>query len=71
MLVEEELSKEIPVKIGNNRRNNYQNMDNKASSSKEVYTVNCTTEYTSIGSPYTQALQWFLAEGRSIFPKLS
>ncbi|KAJ8440777.1 hypothetical protein Cgig2_007183 [Carnegiea gigantea] len=70
MLVEEELSKEVPAKTGNNRRNNHQNKDEKAISSKKVHAVNCITEYTPIGTTYTQALEQVLAKGRINLPKI-
>ena len=61
MPVEEELPKEIPTKTGNNRRNNHQNTDIKASSPKEMHAVNRITKYisklsqilNSYGSPNT------------------
>ncbi|KAJ8425183.1 hypothetical protein Cgig2_004687 [Carnegiea gigantea] len=56
--------REVPAITGNNLRNNHQNKDKKASSSKKVHAVNCITKYTSIGTTYTQALERCMAKGK-------
>ena len=67
ILVEEELSKEVPAKTGNNWKNKHQCRDKKVSSSKEVHAINCIAEYTHIGTTYTQSLEQLLAKGKTNF----
>jgi len=54
MLLEEELTREAPAKIGSNWKGNYQNMDRKGkdTTSKEPHTLDCYTEYIPIGTTY-------------------
>jgi len=58
MLVEEELAGEAPAKTTSNWKGNYQNMNkkNNRSTSKEVHAPDRYTEYTPIGTTYTQTL---------------
>ncbi|KAJ8427662.1 hypothetical protein Cgig2_032163 [Carnegiea gigantea] len=65
-----ELSKEAPTKLSSNWKNNYQNKDKKASSSKEVYVVNSIIEHTPGGTNYTQALQQLFTKGKIDLPKI-
>ncbi|KAJ8421320.1 hypothetical protein Cgig2_030575 [Carnegiea gigantea] len=66
ILVEEELAKETPTKATNIWKGNYNNRDKKDNGSirKEVYALDRYTEYTSIGTTCTQALECLLSNGR-------
>jgi len=66
MLVEKELARKALTKASNNWKNSYQNMDKKTSGSilKEMHTLNRHTEYTCVGTLYTQALEQLLAKGK-------
>ena len=72
MLVEEELAREIPSKATNNWKGKNQNRDkkDKGSTSKEVYALDCYTEYTPIGTTYTQALECLLSMSRINLPPI-
>ena len=73
MLVEEKLGKEMPIKVANNWKTNYQNRDKEDNGfiSKEACALDCYVEYTPIGTTYTKALEHLLSKPRSASYKLN